>query len=68
MLKIRNGSEHFLRFMDIFAGSGTTLEVARELHRDSIGIEIKEDYVNLIKKRLFKGHKPLFSEEFKIIK
>jgi len=51
--------------MDIFAGSGTTLEVARDLHRDSIGIEIKPDYVELMKKRLMydkKGNRNLHPE------
>ncbi len=51
--------------MDIFAGSGTTLLVAREFHRDSIGIEIKSDYVKLIKKRLIydkKGNRNLYPE------
>ena len=53
--------------MDIFAGSGTTLKVARRLNRDAVGIEIKEDYVNLIKKRLFNGNQPLF-DDFEIRK
>lgn len=53
--------------LDIFAGSGTSLEVARDLGRDAVGIEIKEDYCRLIEKRLFKENKPLFDEEFKII-
>ncbi len=51
--------------MDIFAGSGTTLKVARDLDRDSIGIEIKPDYVKLIKKRLMfdkKGNRNLYPE------
>jgi len=51
--------------MDIFAGSGTTLEVARELERDAIGIEIKPEYVELIKKRLMfdkKGNRNLYEE------
>ena len=54
--------------MDIFAGSGTTLKVARDLHKDSIGIEIKPDYCKLIEKRLFKGNVSLFPNEFKLIK
>jgi len=38
--------------LDPFAGSGTTLVVANQLHRNSIGIEIDPDYVKIIKKRL----------------
>jgi len=37
---------------DPFAGTGTTLVVAYQLKRNSIGIEIDPNYVNLIKKRL----------------
>lgn len=51
--------------MDIFVGSGTTLEVARELGRDSIGIEINPKYVELCKKRLMfdkKGNRNLYPE------
>lgn len=53
--------------MDIFCGSGTTLKVARDLHRDSIGIEIKPEYCKLIYKRLFNGNVSLFPNEFKLI-
>ena len=54
--------------LDPFAGSGTTLQVARNLGRNSIGIEIKDEYIDIIKKRLFKGNLFLFPEEFRIIK
>jgi len=54
--------------MDIFAGSGTTLKVARDLGRDSVGIEIKPDYCKLIHKRLFVGNNTLFKDDFEIIK
>ena len=54
--------------MDILAGSGTTLAVARKHNRDSIGIEIKKEYCDLIFKRLYKGNIPLDKEEFKLIK
>lgn len=40
--------------LDPFAGSGTTLKVARELNRSFIGIEISEEYVEIIKERLKK--------------
>ena len=38
--------------LDPFAGTGTTLVVARELGRRGIGIDISEDYVNYMKSRL----------------
>ncbi len=40
--------------LDPFAGTGTTLVVARQLQRKSIGIEIDPKNVELIKKRLTK--------------
>lgn len=36
--------------LDPFAGSGTTLRVAKSLNRNSIGIEIMPEYVEMIKK------------------
>jgi len=38
--------------LDPFAGSGTTLEVAKELHRNSIGIEILPEYCEIAKDKL----------------
>jgi DNA modification methylase len=38
--------------LDPFAGSGTTLQVAAELGRDFIGIELSPEYVRLIERRL----------------
>lgn len=38
--------------LDPFAGGGTTLVVARQLHRRCIGIEIDEQYINTIKTNL----------------
>ncbi len=40
--------------LDPFLGSGTTCEAARKLHRNSIGIEIKEEYVLLATERILK--------------
>jgi len=37
--------------LDPFAGSGTSLKVAKELNRKSIGIELQEDYLKIIEKR-----------------
>ena len=42
--------------LDPFAGSGTTMKVARQLARNSIGIEIKKSLIPIIKKKLgFEG-------------
>ena len=38
--------------LDPFAGSGTTLAVAKRLNRDGIGIELNPDYLPLIVRRL----------------
>ena len=38
--------------IDPFCGSGTTLEVALELGRHAIGIDIKEEYLELARQRL----------------
>ncbi|MBU2704095.1 DNA modification methylase [Sporomusaceae bacterium BoRhaA] len=38
--------------LDPFAGSGTTMEVAAKLGRNSVGIELNPDYISLIEKRV----------------
>jgi len=38
--------------LDPFAGSGTTLAVAKELNRKYIGIELNPDYIKLSERRL----------------
>lgn len=38
--------------LDCFAGSGTTLKMAKMLNRNYVGIEISSEYVKLIEKRL----------------
>ena len=45
--------------LDPFAGSGTVGQVARNLGRSSILIEIKEEYVQMMKERVDYAHKPL---------
>ncbi len=38
--------------LDPFAGSGTTLRVARELHRNSVGFEIKPELAEIIRQKV----------------
>ena len=50
--------------LDPFAGSGTTMKIARQLGRNSIGIEIKKSLIPIIKKKIgFDGQKTLGSSE-----
>ena len=44
--------------LDIFAGSGTTLQVARRLGCKAIGIELNPEYISLAMKRLGQGVLP----------
>lgn len=46
--------------MDPFAGSGTSLIVAARLGRNSIGVEVNEEYCDLMRKRL-EDDSPLFN-------
>ena len=46
--------------LDCFAGSGTTLKMAKMLSRQYIGIEINPEYVSLAEKRLLATSVPLF--------
>jgi site-specific DNA-methyltransferase (adenine-specific) len=48
--------------LDCFAGSGTTLKMAKELSRHYIGIEISPEYVTLAEKRLLATSVPLFGQ------
>jgi len=46
--------------LDPFVGSGTTMKVARQLRRNSIGIEIKKSLIPIIRQKLgFEGQLPL---------
>jgi modification methylase len=50
--------------LDPFAGSGTTMKMARQLERNSIGIEIKKSLIPTIKKKVgFDGQKTLTKNE-----
>lgn len=50
--------------LDPFVGSGTTMKVARQLGRNSIGIEIKKSLIPIIKKKLgFEGQLPLDNQD-----
>lgn len=41
--------------LDPFAGAGTALYVAKEMRRRFIGIDIKQEYVDMCEKRLTQG-------------
>ena len=49
---ITNSTKPSQVILDYFAGSGSTLLGAKELKRKYIGIENKEEYINVIKSRL----------------
>ena len=55
---IKAGSPEDGVVLDPFAGSGTTMQVARQLGRNAIGIEISSEYAELIKKRLIWNFDP----------
>jgi site-specific DNA-methyltransferase (adenine-specific)/site-specific DNA-methyltransferase (cytosine-N4-specific) len=49
--------------MDPFMGSGTTLFTAQKMRRNAIGIEIVEDYYDVVKRSLNATESHLFEEE-----
>lgn len=50
--------------LDPFSGSGTTMKMARQLDRNSIGIEIKKSLIPIIKEKVgFNGQKTLNKED-----
>lgn len=50
--------------LDPFAGSGTTMKIARKLNRNSIGIELKKELIPTIKKKLgFNGQDQLLEND-----
>ena len=57
--------------LDPFAGSGTTMKVARDLGRNSVGIEIKKSLVSVIREKTgFNGQKKLNGDKssFKVVR
>lgn len=56
---IKAGSKEGDTVLDPFAGSGTTLAVAKRLGRNYLGIELNEKYLPLIEERLSKVIPPL---------
>ncbi len=53
--------------LDPFLGSGTTTKVARMLGRNSIGYEINEDLIPVIKKKVGYEQKSLTEDNVEII-
>ncbi|HDQ22962.1 MAG TPA: site-specific DNA-methyltransferase [Candidatus Uhrbacteria bacterium] len=51
--------------LDPFLGSGTTIKVAKDLNRDSIGYEINKEYLSTIKEKIGMDKKSLFDDENK---
>lgn len=49
--------------LDPFMGSGTTMKVAQRMRRNSIGIEIQEDYYNIVSKNIKTAQLYLFEEK-----
>jgi site-specific DNA-methyltransferase (adenine-specific) len=52
--------------LDPFVGSGTTMKAARDLKRNSIGIEIKKSLIPIIKKKLGFDEKKIFDTNDKL--
>ena len=51
--------------IDIFAGSGTALQVAARLRRDWIGVELKPEYIEMAEKRARQGETGISVKEQK---
>ena len=54
--------------LDPFVGSGTTIKASKDLNRNSVGIDINQDFLPIIKEKVGIGQKMLDKEaEFKVI-
>lgn len=54
--------------LDAYVGSGTTMKMCRELGRNSIGIELNPDYIEIAKEKIGFYQKDLFNqEEYEVI-
>jgi len=49
--------------LDPFCGSGTVMKVAKDLKRNSIGIELSEEYIEFIKEEIGFYQKKIFAQE-----
>jgi site-specific DNA-methyltransferase (adenine-specific) len=58
-------TKEFDTVLDPFMGSGTTIEVAKDYNRNSIGIEILPEYVEMVKKELAEKEFILFEPKVK---
>ena len=56
---IRSWSNEGDTVLDPMAGSGTTLKMAKKNNRNYIGIEISEEYIDIINKRLDDDQRPI---------
>lgn len=56
-------TKEFDTVLDPFVGSGTTLKVAKRMRRNSIGIDIMPEYVEMIKSELYTPKELLLFEE-----
>lgn len=63
-------TKEFDMILDPFMGSGTTIQVAKDLKRNSIGIDILRDYVELVKSQIQERELLLFEpkENYETVK
>jgi len=58
-------TKEFDTVLDPFAGSGTTLQVAKKMGRNSIGVEIIEEYVEMIQNNIEENRLVLYEPKVK---